>query len=363
MYWPEEKCFNINVYAMRATIAFILITLLGACKEKPKKTNAAVDTTVSNTIRFVQNEKEHKVAVYFGDSFFTNYLYKPTQTKPVLHPIQTRNGKTVTRGYPLDPKPGERVDHPHHVGHWLNYGDVNGLDFWNHSDAIPEEEKHRYGSIYHQNLIIDQFNGSLLVSSLWKDHSGNALIKENTTFLFSEEGNHRFIDRITSLEALTEVVLTDNKEGFFAIRVSRALEHPTDKAEIFTDANGIPATVKALDNTGVTGSYLSSEGIEGKAVWGTRARWMSLRGSIQEKPLSITIFDHPENIGYPTFWHARGYGLFAANPLGQKVFSNGKLALNKTLNEGEILTVKYRMMIHHGTELTSSDIEKYATTF
>ena len=347
---------------MRAIIGMLFLFLLGGCKENIK-TTAKAAATVSNTVRFVQNEEEQKVAVYFGDSFFTYYQYSTTQTKPVLHPIQTRSGRSVTRGYPLDPLPGERVDHPHHVGHWLNYGDVNGLDFWNHSDAIPKAEKHRYGSIHHEKLIVDKFNGSLLVTLLWKDHLGKALIKESTTFLFSEEGNHRFIDRITSLEALTEVALKDNKEGFFAIRVSRALEHPSDKAEIFTDVNGIPSTVTALNNEGVTGAYLSSEGIEGKAVWGTRARWMSLRGTVDEESLSVTIFDHPKNIGYPTYWHARGYGLFAANPFGQKVFSNGEIARNKKLQKGEILTVKYRIMIHHGTELTLADIKKHATTF
>ena len=42
-----------------------------------------------------------------------------------------------SRGFPLEPRPGERVDHPHpQRGSWLNYGSVNGVDFWNNSTVV-----------------------------------------------------------------------------------------------------------------------------------------------------------------------------------------------------------------------------------
>ena len=34
------------------------------------------------------------------------------------------------------------------------------------------------------------------------------------------------------------------------------------------------------------------------------------------EPVSIAIFDAPGNPGYPTYWHARGYGLFAGCAAG-----------------------------------------------
>ena len=49
----------------------------------------------------------------------------------------------VTRGFPLEPRPGERVDHPHHVGLWFNHGDVNGVDFWNNSESLRPEHAAR----------------------------------------------------------------------------------------------------------------------------------------------------------------------------------------------------------------------------
>jgi hypothetical protein len=61
--------------------------------------------------------------------------------------------------------------------------------------------------------------------------------------------------------------------------------------------------------------------------------------------VTIVILDHPRNPGYPTYWHARGYGLYAANPLGRKVFSNGKEELNFTLLPNQKATFRYRILI------------------
>jgi hypothetical protein len=100
-----------------------------------------------------------------------------------------------------------------------------------------------------------------------------------------------------------------------------------------------------MDNTGVSGDYVSSEGINGEAVWSTRAKWMNLTGTMDNHAINIAILDHPSNVSYPSYWHARGYGLFAVNPLGVKVFSNGKSELNYTLKKGEKLTFRYRTII------------------
>ena len=130
------------------------------------------------------------------------------------------------------------------------------------------------------------------------------------------------------------------------IRVARALEMPSDKPEIFLDASGRPTTVAKLDNTGVNGTYLTSEGKTGDAAWGTRGHWCNLSGTVDGQPVTISIFDHPANPNFPAYWHARGYGLFAVNPLGRKIFTNGKEeALNFSLAAGESVTFRYRVLI------------------
>jgi len=90
---------------------------------------------------------------------------------------------------------------------------------------------------------------------------------------------------------------------------------------------------------------VSSEGKKGDAVWGTRGKWTLLAGSIGSQSITIAMIDHPQNPGFPTYWHARGYGLFAANPLGQKVFSEGRETMNFALQPGASATFRYRIVI------------------
>jgi hypothetical protein len=199
------------------------------------------------------------------------------------------------------------------------------------------------------SLKNDGNQAELTVRANWLKPDGSVLLKEETSFAFIAKDSLRIIDRKTILTALDETVLfKDNKEGMIGIRMARQLELPSDKPVTLSDAHGNKTEVKKLDNTGVSGNYLSSEGIEGKDVWGKRAKWVALSGTIDSKELNVVIMDNPKNIGYPTYWHARGYGLFAANPLGQKIFSEGKEELNFTLKPKENVTFEYRIEIING---------------
>jgi hypothetical protein len=240
------------------------------------------------------------------------------------------------------------VDHPHHAGLWFNYENVNGLDFWNNSYAIKPEDAHKMGTILHHAILSSKSGkqGELDVEEDWVTPDNKVLLKEHTHFVFRGDKDSRSIDRITTLTALdAKVDFPDAKDGMLGLRVIRALEIPSDKAEVFTDASGRPTTVAKLDNTGVSGTYLTSEGKKGDAAWGTRGRWCNLSGMVGFEPVTITILDHPSNPGFPTYWHARGYGLFAVNPLGQKVFSNGKEQLNFSLAPHASATFRYRILI------------------
>src|SRR5215216_6330668 len=81
-------------------------------------------------VKMVKKENEKKVDIFINKKLFTSFLYTDTLEKPVLYPLTAANGTIVTRGFPLNPKPGEPTDHPHHLGMWLTYENVNGLDFW-----------------------------------------------------------------------------------------------------------------------------------------------------------------------------------------------------------------------------------------
>lgn len=343
-------------------ILVFAVFFVSACKNEKKKDTAvsAVADMVAEQrsgIKFIAKPAEQKIEVHSEGTLFTSYVYDGKTPKPILYPIRTKSGKTVTRGFPYDPKPNERVDHPHHVGYWFNYGDVNGLDFWNNSYAIAEDKKHLYGTIHHQEIVShNDAKGELIIRAIWKSPEGEELLEEQTIFRFSEVGDTRLIDRETTLKALQKVDFKDNKEGMVAIRMARALELPSDKPAVYTDAQGVATTVKATNNDGVTGDYTSSEGLTGGAVWGTRNSWVKLEGTMEGETVSVSIFDHKNNVGYPTYWHARDYGLFAANPLGQAVFSEGKEELNFSLPKNESVTFKYRVAVHNGSELSKAQL-------
>lgn len=332
-------------------IAAILFFASISCKQKKYETvdQGGMDTGKKKRIQLVRDDAQHKVSVMMEGELFTAYRYPNTIKKPVLYPLITPMGSTVTRRFPLEPSIGERVDHPHHVGVWFNYGDVNGLDFWNNSDSISIEKRNKYGTIVHKK-IIEMVDGDdrahLKVAMDWVAPNGVVLLTETTTFIFRGEGDEYSIDRITNLSATNgKVEFNDNKEGVLGIRVARELEHPSDKPDIFTDANGLPTAVPVLNNDGVSGKYINSEGIEGEDCWGKRANWVNLTSTIGDEKISLVILDHKKNVGYPTYWHARGYGLFAANPLGQEVFSDGKESLNLSLQQGEDVTFKHRIIV------------------
>jgi hypothetical protein len=304
-------------------------------------------------VSLTPDEAARRVDVTIGGKPFTSYIWPERVKKPVLDPIRSANGTQVTRGWPLNPRPGERADHPHHVGLWFNYESVNGIDFWNNSDAIKPQDAPKMGTIVHRRIVSARSGdarGELVTESDWVLPGGKTLMHERTQFLFSGDSTTRTIERIATLTALDQrVVFADAKDGMLGMRVARSLEQPSTEPLVFEDIAGRKTEVPVMDNAGVSGEYRSAEGKKGDAVWATRARWTMLTGSIGDEALTIAMIDHPNNPGFPTYWHARGYGLFAANPLGQKIFSNGRETMNFALEPGASATFRYRIVVLEGT--------------
>ena len=232
-------------------MALLILVIAVNCSSKEEK-------EMKRRIDLIQNEAEQKIDVMVDGKIFTSFLYTDkldVLKKPVLYPLISANGVAVTRGFPLNPRPNERTDHPHHIGAWLNYGDVNGLDFWNNSDAIPAEQAPEMGIIRKRSITkIDSGNseGKLDVICDWMNSEGESLLEENTEFIFSASEGKRIIDRITTLTALKESVLfKDNKEGMIGIRMARQLELPSDSPVTLSDAHGRKTDVPVLDNSGI----------------------------------------------------------------------------------------------------------------
>jgi len=313
-------------------------------------------------VTFKNDESAKKVEVLIGGKFFTTYIYPDNMEKQSLYPIASASGKLITRGYPINPRPFERTDHPHHVGLWFNFGDANGLDFWNNSFAIKPEDKPRYGTVKFRKIISENpSEGTLVTLSDWVDVNDKVLLSEEATFVFEGTGNFRSIERITKLTARQTVTFEDNKEGLIGLRVDRAFEEPSQKPDKFLDAKGIVTEVPVMNNEGGNGIYRNAEGIKGSDVWGKRSPWVALRAVKEGEAITIAIIDNKNNINYPAWSHARGYGLFATNNLGGQAFDKNAKPIKMILKEGDSIVFKHKVII--GGDLTDADLNKISTNF
>lgn len=314
----------------------------------------------------ISKTADARADIIYNGQLITSYCYYDSIAKPFLYPVNTVDGITVTRGFPIAPRPGDRTDHPHHVGIWLNYESVNGIDFWNNSTAIAADKKDHYGSIKHEKIEQVRTGADyarLVATANWYNNQGAHFLKEKTTYDFKVRNGVVIIDRTTTLTALKEpVVFKDVKDGLFAIRLARELEMPSREASLFIDSHGNKTKVDPSSGAGLSGMYYNSNGVKGDSVWSSKAPWAMLKGTKESKPITIAMFDHPRNVGYPTYWHARGYGLFALNPLGRKVFSNGKETLNYSLAPGQSVTFKYRVSVA-SKNMEAAEIEALSKEF
>jgi hypothetical protein len=343
-------------------------------------------------IKMESNPAAREITITAGGKPFTTFIYPDTLAKPVLYPIYATDNQLITRGFPLAPRSGEPVDHPHHLGLWFNYENVNGLDFWNNSYAIPEAKRSQYGWIHTDSILeadnadpetalnhypntntanptatgrarpshagaatVANSHGVIRYVATWVDLQHNILLKEHTTYIFSSNQTERQITRVTTLTAVKDVNFPDAKDGMLGLRVTKELQIPSNTPGEFVDDKGIVTKVAAGNTPDINGTYITSEGKKGDSAWGTRGNWCMMYGKKQDDILSVAIIDHPSNPGYPTYWHARGYGLFAANPLGQKIFSNGKEALNFHLAPGASATFRYLIVISADHQPLSTD--------
>jgi hypothetical protein len=282
------------------------------------------------------------VDVLVGGKPFTTYYFGPNSPKPFMSPLRSAQGTVVTRGYPMRTDiPGEAHDHPHHRALFFAHGNINGIDFWGEAQASKAQQT--ANGVYYPSSgelptgktvfrKLDEVksrghDGTVKAEFELVAPDGKVIGDETQEYTFSGDDSTRVIDCSFTLTADKGVPLKmgDTKEGTFAIRVAKGLSKPG---------------VKMLNSDGKVG--------EGE-IWGKRANWVDYSGDVDGETLGISIFDNPANIKHPSYWHARDYGLFAINPFGEHDFYNDpKRDGSVTIAVGDSLTLRYRVLIHHG---------------
>jgi hypothetical protein len=283
--------------------------------------------------------QESSIAVEIDGQPFTTFHFAGAAPKPYLHPLRSASGKIITRGYPVENIAGESHDHPHHRGLWFTHGDVNGIDFWANEKG---EKAANLGVITVQGKPVvagGQKSGSIRASFEWLTPDGKPLLAEQREMVFYADPKLRLIDFDVTFTAETKVKFGDTKEGFFAIRL----------ADQLTELKG-------------SGHMVSAEGKVGmKEVWGKRSPWVDYAGDLNGEKVGVAILDHPANPKHPTYWHARDYGLFAANIFGEHDFYNDKTRDGgMTLQPKETLRFRYRVIIHPGDAHAADIASRFA---
>jgi len=314
----------------------------------------------SQKFKIVEKPSEKKIDVLYGKKLITSYIYFDSLYKTAYYPISTLSGTHITREYPYVKKVGERTDHPHHVGLFFAHESVNGHDFWNMSTAIPLQKRINYGT--EVPVSAKKIKNGITSTATWRANDGEKLLTEETRMLFSASKNDLIIDRTTVLTALINVTFIDKKDALMGLRLARELELPVTGKDRFVLENGNESEPLENDISKVTGDYTNSESVIGQDVWGKKANWVCLDGKINGKDISVAIIDHPRNIDYPSYWHARGYGLFAVNPLGKEVFTEGKANLNLEIPAGQKVEFRYRIVIREGGKLTPAELNQHVKT-
>ncbi len=269
-----------------------------------------------------------------GKPYSDLYLAGP---KVYLHPLRSASGKIVSRLYPMEKREGETVDHPHHRGLWYGHGNVNGIDFWSNDPAYKDFSTK--GGIEKLLKVTDTKSGknagSLKILLAWNDPHGKTIAEETREMVFRKENGSIIIDTDLRIKAITELKFGDTKEGTFALRMAPEFEAPGGKR-----TPAFPVR---------TGHMVNSNGVQGKDVWGKRASWVDYDAVVDGEKIGVAIFDNPANPRYPTYWHARDYGLFAVNPFGVHDFENDKTKDGSmTVKPGETVRFRYRIVIHPG---------------
>jgi hypothetical protein len=274
---------------------------------------------------FRLHAKGRNIAIELEGSLFSEYRCD-SGAKPFLYPLIGPTASSFTRAYPMETLAGEDLDHPHQRSFWFTHGKVNGIDFWS--------EQGEHGTIKEtarRCVVSGPMLGRLCTTDDWVAPDGRKVCEDERVLTFYNLGNARVIDFEIVLKATAgPVTLGDTKEGMFGLRVASSMDVDKHRG----------------------GRIVNAQGLADGQAWGKPSAWVDYSGPVQGKTVGIAILNHPRSFRYPTTWHVRTYGLFAANPFGWHDFGstqNGEY----TLETGNRLWFAYRVILHEGDALSA----------
>lgn len=293
------------------------VIVIASMKRGEELTLTLSDESVRPDIELRDLADQSRMEVYIGGKFFTAYVYDTAFKKPYLGPVMAEDGKTsFTR---LD---FETTEHPHQRSIISAVGDVNGVDFWNENKIFGLERHQSYADV-ESGAAYARISANIL----WKSQEDVPFVDERRTFTFYNQSEGcRYIDiEMAFTASYGDVHFGQTKEaGPLGVRMNEALR--ADRGGRFVNSYG---------------------GENEEECWSKSASFCDYKGEIDGHLYGIAIFDNEKNERYPTAWHIRNYGLFAANNL----YFKGGL----TIAKGQTLVYRFRLCFYEGEQINATD--------
>lgn len=269
-------------------------------------------------------EKGDRIDIQVDGKPFTSLFKGGEANKPYFYPLRTASGVALTRGFPMETISGESTDHPHQRSLWIGAEHIDGMDFW---EIEPSYERAHKGKIEYRR-VLSQHNGKskgdLTILAQWVSPTNEILLDETlkVTFYAGSKEN-RTMDIDLSLKSLKKVTFGDDHDAILGLRLTTPFE----------ESHG--------------GKIVNADGAAGADhIRGSHSRWVDWSAEVGGENVGIAMMDSPKNFRYPTPWHVRPYGMLFASPFAQHDFNKSLPDGSLTLEPGQVLHLRYRILIH-----------------
>jgi Methane oxygenase PmoA len=289
----------------KTTILLLFITTLGA------------KTIAQNKI--TATKFPSKIDVSINNNFFTSYIFSQEEKYPYFFPVNGPSNASVTSM--------RNGNYPHHSSLFFGCDFVNDGNYW-------QEGLERGQIISLRADIIASDSTKVIIENecIWRRPNANAPIKDVRKITITAPSKELFqIDFEVKLEMLMDVTIKKTNHSFFSGRMDADL---------------------AVTNGG---TMINANGEKGeKETFGKKSPWMDCYGKRGDKIEGMAILQHPSNEWYPSPWFTRDYGFFSPTPMYWP--KNDK---ETTLKKGQIIQLKYRVLVHVGDVVSAKIAEQF----
>lgn len=272
------------------------------------------------------NESDTTLALMNGNNILWQYNFNTQKGKPFFHPLNIGNS-TITA---LSPD-----DHPWHLGLWHSWKFINGVNYWEYDRENNVTPWNFLGVTEIRNIEFEKgadFSCKIMLQIAYHEIGGQDLILEDRNIIVSapDEGGLYFIDYEFDL-----VGVADEAE------LNRT---PLPHEENGKNHGGYAGLSLRFNQDFYQSTYINADGSTDKGHGKPMAwKYFGLK-DIKGNRVGTAIFDHPQNLSYPTAW-------FMSDDVGHPFYYFSPAPIfhkPHVLKKGDELKLMYRLKLYAG---------------